>query len=87
MHELQQEAAALAEELHRQVTQSVVNHRFSNLKELQADSPSVLAHLEAMAGDIVENWEEFTPGKIAESEAAALAGQRSGEFTTGVVNH
>ena len=39
MHELQQEAAGLAEDLHRQVTRSVVDHRFSNLKEFYQESP------------------------------------------------
>lgn len=60
VHELQREAEALAEELHRQVTKSVVDHRFSLLRELNQESPTVLRHLEAMAADIVENWERFT---------------------------
>ena len=80
MHELQREAAARAEELHRQVTRSVVNHRFSNLKDLHPDSPSVLRHLDAMAADIVENWEEFTPRGSGEDEAAALLGQPREDF-------
>jgi lon-related putative ATP-dependent protease len=80
MHELQQEAATLAEELHGQVTRSVVNHRFSTLKELHADSPGVQKHLEAMATDIVENWEEFTPKGTEEAEAAALLGQPRDDF-------
>jgi lon-related putative ATP-dependent protease len=80
MHELQRDAAAHAEELHRQVTRSVVNHRFSMLKEFHPDSPSVQKHLDAMAADIVEHWEEFTPGGSAEEEAAALLGQPKEDF-------
>lgn len=60
VHELQREAEDLVEELHRQVTKSVVEHRFSVLRDLNQDSPTVLRHLEAMAADIVENWERFT---------------------------
>lgn len=61
MHALQREAEGLAEELHRQVTQSVVNHRFSILKDFHEESPGVLKHLDAMAEDIVEHWQHFTP--------------------------
>ncbi|MGW8267199.1 MAG: Lon protease family protein [Longimicrobiales bacterium] len=80
MHELQREAETQAEELHRQVTRSVVNHRFSILKDFHPDSPGVLKHLDAMAADIVENWEEFTPRGSAEEEAAALLGQPKEDF-------
>lgn len=79
MHELQREAETQAEELHRQVTRSVVNHRFSILKDFHSDSPGVLKHLDAMAADIVENWEEFTP-RGSEEEAAALLGQPKEDF-------
>lgn len=80
MHELQQEAGALAEDLHRQVTRSVVNHRFSTLKDLHPDSPSAQAHLDAMADDIIENWEEFTPQTAEDGEAAALLAQHAEDF-------
>jgi lon-related putative ATP-dependent protease len=80
MHELQREAEAQAEELHRQVTRSVVDHRFSILKDFHPDSPGVLKHLDAMAADIVENWEEFTPRGSAEEEAAVLLGQQKEDF-------
>ena len=60
MHELQREASDLADDLHRQVTRSVVEHRFSILKEFYTESPRVLAHLDEMAEDIVQNWEKFT---------------------------
>ncbi|MFC1575799.1 Lon protease family protein, partial [Gemmatimonadota bacterium] len=72
MHELKREAAELAEELHRQVTGSVVEHRFSILKEFYPENPGVLKLLDAMAEDIVENWEEFTPGGKEAGEAGAL---------------
>ena len=68
MHELQQEAAGLAEDLHRQVTSSVVDHRFSNLKEFYQESPRILRHLDEMAEDIVANWEQFVPKEEQESE-------------------
>ncbi len=80
MHELQREAQGQAEELHRQVTRSVVNHRFSLLKDFHPESPSVLKHLDAMATDIVEHWEEFTPRGSGEEEAAALLGQPRDDF-------
>ncbi|NNM05069.1 MAG: AAA family ATPase, partial [Gemmatimonadetes bacterium] len=60
MHELQREASGLADDLHRQVTRSVVEHRFSILKEFYNESPRVLRHLDETAEDVVENWEKFT---------------------------
>ncbi len=81
MHELQREAAALAEELHRQVTRSVVDHRFTILKEFYQESPGVLKHLDAMAADIVENWEQFTgAGREEEDAASMLMGQPKEDF-------
>lgn len=74
MHTLQNEAEELAEDLHRQVTKSVVSHRFSILKEFHAESPEVVRHLEAMAADIVENWVQFTPGALEAGEDGAPAG-------------
>ncbi len=80
MHELRSEAQSLAEDLHRQVTRSVVAHRFSILKDLNQESPAVLKHLDAMAADIVENWEKFTPmGRDDSGEAAAAALGQTGE--------
>ncbi len=80
MHELRSEAQSLAEDLHRQVTRSVVAHRFSILKDLNQESPAVLKHLDAMAADIVENWEKFTPmGRDESGEAAAAALGQTGE--------
>ena len=57
MHELQREASDLADELHRQVTRSVVEHRFSILKEFYIESPRVLNHLDEMAEDIKTDLE------------------------------
>jgi predicted ATP-dependent protease len=68
MHELQREASDLADDLHRQVTRSVVEHRFSILKEFYQESPRVLRHLEEMAEDIVENWQRFSSGESEEAE-------------------
>ena len=68
MHELQKEASEVADDLHRQVTRSVVDHRFSILKDFYQESPRVLQHLDEMAQDIVENWEEFTPNEGQEAE-------------------
>ncbi len=80
MHELQQEAAGLAEDLHRQVTRSVVDHRFSNLKEFYQESPRILRHLDEMAEDIVENWERFIPKEEQEGDLPPnLMGGPSGE--------
>ena len=80
MHELQQEAAGLAEDLHRQVTRSVVDHRFSNLKEFYLESPRILRHLDEMAEDVVENWEQFIPQEEQETELPpALGGGPGGE--------
>jgi len=70
MHALQVEAETLAEDLHRQVTRSVVSHRLSRLKELHDESPAVVQHLDAMAVDIVENWVQFTPAGMEEGEGA-----------------
>jgi predicted ATP-dependent protease len=81
MHELQRDAASAAEELHRQVTRSVVEHRFSILKDFYPESPNVLKHLDAMADDIVENWEQFTSkGKEEIDAAVALLGQPAEDF-------
>ncbi len=83
MHELQREAAGVAEELHRQVTRSVVEHRFSILKEFYEESPGVLEHLDRMAEDIVENWEKFTSkGKEDNAASAALMGEAPEDFFT-----
>ena len=71
MHELQREASEVADDLHRQVTRSVVDHRFSILKDFYQESPAVLHHLDEMAGDIIENWEQFTPKESQEAEAQA----------------
>lgn len=70
MHELQQEAVDLAEDLHRQVTRNVVELRFTNLKEFYQETPAVLSHLDAMAEDIVQNWHKFTADEAEESEGA-----------------
>jgi len=83
MHELQREASELADDLHRQVTRSVVEHRFSILKEFYQESARVLRHLEEMAEDIVEKWEMFTSSDGQEEEnpqAAAMANQAADEF-------
>jgi predicted ATP-dependent protease len=81
MHELQREAAGLAEELHRQVTRSVVEHRFSILKDFYEESPGLLKHLDAMAEDIEENWEQFTSkGSEESAAAAALMGKSPEDF-------
>ncbi len=81
MHELQREAETLADEIHEQVTRSVVNHRFSILKDFYSESPGVLEHLDAIAEDIVENWEQFARQEDEEAEAAAaLLGQSSEDF-------
>jgi lon-related putative ATP-dependent protease len=74
MHELQIEAAGLAEELHRQVTQSVVSHRFSVLTDFYEESPGVQDHLNTMAADIVERWEKFTPSGDAAEEVQGPPG-------------
>jgi len=79
MHELRGEAEALAEDLHRQVTRSVVALRFSILKDFYQDSPGVLKHLDAMAADIVENWEKFTPSGREDGEVASSVLGPSGE--------
>jgi len=72
MHELQREASDLADDLHRQVTRSVVEHRFSILKEFYQESPGVLHHLDQMSTDIVENWEAFTQTDDQDAESAAV---------------
>ncbi len=82
MHELQREASDLSDELHRQVTRSVVDHRFSILKEFHHESPRVLRHLEEMAADIVENWERFTSteGEEGETPAGIMGGPNPEDF-------
>jgi predicted ATP-dependent protease len=81
MLELRTEADSLAEDLHRQVTRSVVSHRFSILKDLNQESPAVLKHLDAMAADIVENWEEFaTSGKEEGDPGSRVLGQPVEDF-------
>jgi predicted ATP-dependent protease len=82
MHGLQREASDLADELHRQVTRSVVEHRFSNLKEFYGESPPVLTHLDEMAEDIVENWEKFTSteGQDSQSPTPLLGGPAPEDF-------
>jgi predicted ATP-dependent protease len=81
MLELRTEADSLAEDLHRQVTRSVVSHRFSILKDHCQESPSVLKHLDAMAADIVENWEKFATSGMEEGDpGASVLGQPVEDF-------
>jgi predicted ATP-dependent protease len=81
MLELRTEADSLAEDLHRQVTRSVVSHRFSILKDLNQESPAVLKHLDSTAADIVENWEKFaTSGKEEGDAGSAVLGQPVEDF-------
>ncbi|MCJ7630695.1 MAG: AAA family ATPase, partial [Longimicrobiales bacterium] len=82
MHELKREASELADELHRQVTRSVVDHRFSILKDFYQESPGVLHHLDEMSSDIVTNWEQFTPteNQEAENPAAMMGGPTPEDF-------
>jgi hypothetical protein len=82
MHELQLEAAGLADDLHKQVTRSVVDHRFSNLKEFYQESPRILRHLGEMAEDIVENWDQFVPKEEQEAELPLnlMGNQRPEDF-------
>jgi predicted ATP-dependent protease len=82
MHELQREASDLADDLHRQVTRSVVEHRFSILKEFYNESPRVLRHLDEMAENIVENWEKFSAseGTDSDSPAALMGGPPPEDF-------
>jgi predicted ATP-dependent protease len=84
MHGLQQEAVDLAEDLHRQVTRSVVEHRFTTLKEFYQENPEVLSHLDAMAADIVENWQKFTANEADEEEGGpgGMAAVHPDEFFT-----
>jgi lon-related putative ATP-dependent protease len=79
MHELQREAASLAENLHEQVTRSVVTHRISLLKDRYKEMSPVLQHLDALADDIVENWGRFLPQEERggeEPEGGAPEGER-----------
>ena len=46
----------------------MVDHRFSILKEFYQESPEVLRHLDEMAEDIVENWEQFSAKENQEAE-------------------
>ena len=80
MHALRREAEGLAEELHRQVTQSVANHRFSILRDFYEESPGVQKHLDAMAEDIVAHWEQFTPQGAEEEGEGGVAGGSLEEF-------
>ncbi len=82
MHELQQEASDLADDLHKQVTRSVVDHRFSILKEFYNESPRVLSHLDDMALDVVENWEKFTTseGQDKDAQPALMGGPPPEDF-------
>jgi len=80
MHALQKEAEGLAEELHREVTRSVVNHRFLILKDFYPDSPGVLEHLDAMAEDIVAHWEKFTPRGAEEEDESGIPGGSLEDF-------
>ncbi len=72
MHGLQKEAEELAEELHRQVTRSVVNHRLAILKDFYEESPGVRKHLDAWGEDVVQNWHQFTPQAEEDSAQAGL---------------
>ena len=75
VHELQQEARDQAAELHQEVTRSVVEHRVSFLKDRFEESEGVIAHLEAIGEDVVENWEKFIRTQPKGSEAEDGAGE------------
>lgn len=80
MHELQRDAATLAEELHTQVTRSVVVHRISLLKDRYKETPPVQRYLDAVADDMVENWERFVPREPEEEEMAEALAQGAEDF-------
>jgi len=68
----EREAREKTKELDRQVAMLAVGHRIDELQETYGDLESVVAHLEAVKNDIVDNVDDFR--RTGEEEAEALLG-------------
>lgn len=68
----ERDARAKVKELDRQVAMLAVGHRIDELKEAYRDLEPVVAYLEAVKNDVVENVEDFR--QTGEQEAEAVLG-------------
>jgi len=68
----EREARAKVKELNRQVAMLAVGHRIDELEELYADLEPVVAYLEAVRDDVVENVDDFR--RSGEEEPESLLG-------------
>jgi lon-related putative ATP-dependent protease len=66
-------------ELRREVTAFAVRHLIDELRSRYADLPDVLAHLEALQNDVVENADELLAGGGEADAVAAILSRRSPE--------
>jgi lon-related putative ATP-dependent protease len=68
----EREARAKVKELNRQVAMLAVGHRIDELEETYGDLESVIAFLEAVKNDVVENVDDFR--RTGEEEPEAILG-------------
>jgi lon-related putative ATP-dependent protease len=84
VHELEREAQRRVQELDREVALFATEPLFAELEERYGDQPEVLAYLEAVKTDVVENLGDFRGGE--ESPLLAGLGARPRDFARYRVN-
>jgi lon-related putative ATP-dependent protease len=70
MPDLQRRNRERVKQLNREVALSAAGHLLDELRRRYADLPDVLAHLEAVQQDVVENVHEFLAGSDEDGDAA-----------------
>jgi lon-related putative ATP-dependent protease len=71
MPELERRHREQVKEANREVALFAAGHLLDDLKRRWADLPSVLAHLDAVRQDVVENVHEFLAGQDGDGDAAS----------------
>jgi lon-related putative ATP-dependent protease len=71
---LEKEARRRLEDLDREVALGAIGERFAEVKEKYRDSPGVVAHLDAMANDLVVHHAEFRGAEQAGPDGLAMEG-------------
>jgi len=70
MPDLQRRNRERVKQLNREVALSAAGHLLEELRRRYADLPEVLAHLDAVQADVVENVHEFLAGSEEDGDAA-----------------
>jgi hypothetical protein len=78
MHALEKETADRIKELEREVTRFATGRLFHELREKYAAQAEILAYLEQMEEDVLDNFDDFREGDEGSALPAFLGGRHRG---------